>query len=138
MISQVSHPRWHRGRSLPWDLLIERLKEVEVETPAAPKRRGSTSTEGKPHRVTSQTKFNAWEKKILSYLNERGFRMASFEKLRKHIDSKITDELFEELIETRPNVFRRALLRGRKRESQRESHDVAACTPAAAPACTAA
>ena len=49
-------------------------------------------------------------KAILAYLNQRGYQMASFERLRKRIDAGLTDEKFNEIILSNPGIFRHARL----------------------------
>jgi len=53
-------------------------------------------------------------KAILAYLNQRGFQMASFDRLRQRIDGTLTDQQFNEIISRNPTVFRHARLAGGK------------------------
>ena len=96
-------------RALPWDELLKRLKDIEVEpdsTLSAPAI--VTVAKGKSDRIEEPT--NA----ILEYLSKRGFTMASFERLRERLDLNITDREFEALIASHPAVFRKAILKGGK------------------------
>jgi len=47
---------------------------------------------------------------ILAYLNQRGYRMASFDRLRRRIDENLTDQQFNDIISKSPAVFRHARL----------------------------
>jgi hypothetical protein len=51
---------------------------------------------------------------ILAYLNQRGYQVASFDRLRRQIDSSITDEQFNQIILRNGTLFRRATIRGGK------------------------
>lgn len=98
------------SRALPWDALIQRLRDVEV----AEVERDSVD---RPTPVTARAPkaaLDAAADAILAYLSQRGFTMVSFERLRERVDPTMTDELFGELIHAHPAVFRRAILRGGK------------------------
>jgi hypothetical protein len=51
---------------------------------------------------------------ILVYLKQRGFQMASFDRLRSKINNDLTDKHFNEIIVRNPTVFRHATLTGKK------------------------
>lgn len=51
-------------------------------------------------------------KAILAYLNQRGYQMASFDRLRRRIDETLTDKQFDDIILKNPNVFRHARVAG--------------------------
>lgn len=57
---------------------------------------------------------DAQAKAILAYLNQRGYQMASFDRLRRRIDESLTDQQFKEIILRNPGVFRHALLKDQK------------------------
>jgi hypothetical protein len=88
--------------ALPWDSLIERIQEIEPDD-AAPSE-PAAATNSTP--ATASTATNA----ILAYLNQRGYQMASFERLRRRVDESMTDEKFNDLILSNPTVFRHAQL----------------------------
>ena len=90
--------------ALPWESLIERIREIEtdIEPSAAP----SQTTISTSIPAISDTNAKA----ILAYLNQRGYQMASFERLRRRIDENLTDEQFREIISKHPTVFRSATL----------------------------
>ena len=92
--------------ALPWELLIDRIREIETDvepSTAPPQTNVSTS-------IPTISDTNA--KAILAYLNQRGYQMASFERLRKRIDENLTDVQFREIILKYPTVFRSATLAG--------------------------
>ena len=97
-------------RALPWDELMQRLQDVEEEVESVGRR-------AKPATRSLQSNENVETTKdaILAYLNQHGFRMASFERLRQQIDPAMSDEAFENVIDATPAVFRRTRLKGDKR-----------------------
>ena len=93
--------------SLPWESLVERIQEIETDTEAPP--------EPGPELIGAPTDPDAAHvKAILSYLNQRGYQMASFERLRQRIDENLSDTRFREIIRKNPTIFRRATLKGGK------------------------
>ena len=94
--------------SLPWALLIERIREVETE--ASPEA-GERSTR-KPLSGLSQDELTATQ--ILAYLDQRGYQMASFEALRARVSDSMSDADFQRVIKSSPDVLRTATLRGGK------------------------
>lgn len=93
--------------ALPWDALVERIREIEADAT------GDEVIENVPvgERLPVPT---ATVKAILSYLDQRGYQMASFERLRRRIDESLTDKNFNEIIVANPTVFRYATLKGGK------------------------
>lgn len=49
---------------------------------------------------------------ILNYLKDKGFKMASFERIRSNIDARYTDPFLKTLVERYPHELRRARLKG--------------------------
>ena len=96
-------------KALPWNQLVDRLKEIEVEKDPTLEQVGKAGPATQP-----RSELEDLESAVLSYLNSRGFSMASFERLRKAANTIATDETFRELIDSRPAVFRRAVLKGGK------------------------
>lgn len=96
-------------RALPWDDLMERIEAIESpeEISIAETRAPTTSDLGKNQE-------EKYVRDILSYLGRNGFRMASFERLRKRIDPKLSDGWFEEIIRNNPKTFRKATLKGKR------------------------
>jgi hypothetical protein len=91
--------------ALPWESLFNRVREIEtdVELPAAT---GVGAATLLPPPEDTQAKA------ILAYLNQNGYQMASFDRLRRRIDSSNTDEQFNQIILRNPTLFRHAQIRG--------------------------
>lgn len=93
--------------ALPWESLIERIREIETDDEASPA--------GEPEPlVTPPDPDAAHVNAILDYLNQRGYQMASFERLRKRIDESLSDARCREIIRKHPTMFRRVTLKGGK------------------------
>ena len=93
--------------SLPWNLLIERIREIEADATSEEDLAASTSAADQP--IQDPT-----VKAILAYLNQRGYQMATFERLRRRIDPGLTDEQLNDLVAKNPMIFRRAVLKDGK------------------------
>lgn len=109
-IARIQHVDFSVPGVLPWESLVTRLNEIDSEAPAdappAPLKMAVASTEGADH--------DASIPRILAYLTQRGFRMASFERLRGNIGLALSDEDFQRLIERNPSIFRNARIKGGK------------------------
>jgi hypothetical protein len=90
------------GEALPWISLVNRIREIESDL--------ETATAAAAEAAPSELEPTA--KAILAYLDQRGYQMASFERLRRRINENITDEQFQEIIQRNPTIFRRATLAG--------------------------
>ena len=74
--------------ALPWEFLIERIREIETDIePSVTPPQTDVSTS-----IPTASDTNA--KAILAFLNQRGYQMASFDRLRKRIDANLTDKDF--------------------------------------------
>lgn len=93
--------------SLPWNLLIERLREIEADATSQEDLNAETDTQYPPQQ-------NPTVKAILSYLNQRGYQMVSYDRLRRRIDLALTDQVLDALVEANPSVFRHAVLKDNK------------------------
>lgn len=92
--------------ALPWESLIARIREIETDVePSGP------SDEPNREAITVGPD-DSVAKAILAYLNQRGYQMVSFDRLRQSLDRDLTDERLTEIITKNPNLFRRARLRG--------------------------
>ena len=85
---------------LPWESLVERIREIETE--------GETTPAGVDPRDEPDVKA------ILAYLDQRGYQMASFDRLRKRVGENIADDRFQEIIKRNATLFRRATLKGNR------------------------
>jgi hypothetical protein len=100
-------------RALPWDALVQRLKDIdesEVE-------KGSTGRTAKAAAAitSSATELDKAAGQILEYLSSKGYTMVSFDRLRqKGVVPNLTKDVFEELIASRPAIFRPATIKGGK------------------------
>ncbi len=95
------------ANALPWELLIERIKEIEVD-----KDQDIIGPLQEP--VSTASPDDILVKSILGYLNQRGYQMASFDRIRRRIDEKITDEQLQDVIKNNSSIFRKAYLKGDK------------------------
>lgn len=93
--------------SLPWNLLIERIREIEADATSE-----DDSTQMSSDNAPAQQ--DPIVEAILEYLNQRGYQMVSYERLRKHIDSQLTDQKLNALVDEHPMIFRHAKLKGGK------------------------
>jgi len=94
--------------SLPWSALIDRIREIEAEaTSQEDLTAGADDEEASPQDATV--------KAILAYLDQRGYQMVSYDRIRQRIGSELTDEALDSLIRANPKVFRNAVLKGNKR-----------------------
>ena len=94
--------------SLPWNLLIERIREIEADATSEEDLETSAKTPEPPQQ-------DATVKAILAYLNQRGYQMVSYERLRRRIDPALTDQKLDEVVNANPTVFRFARLKEGKR-----------------------
>lgn len=85
-LATIQHIDFSTSRAMPWDLLIDRIHEVEATVDA-----------------------------ILSYLNDKGFEMVSYEAVRDNINPHLTDEMLDDLISRNRRVLRHARLKGDRR-----------------------
>ena len=89
----------------PWESLFERIREIETDVEQ------TTAMANAAINVSSlPQQDDTYARAILSYLNQRGYQMASFDRLRKRIDTNLTDEKLNEIIIRNPGVFRHARL----------------------------
>jgi len=94
------------ARALPWSDLLQRLQEVDVEAETAtPARKGVKSEKKAPLEP-------GLADEVLGYLNSHGFTMASFDRLRDRLPSKPNTSALENLLQTYPEVFRPARIKG--------------------------
>ena len=94
--------------SLPWNLLIERIREIEGDATSQEDLVAAASVQEPPPQDPTV-------KAILSYLNQRGYQMVSYDRIRRRIDPGLTDEALDKLVNSNPTVFRQAVLKDGKR-----------------------
>lgn len=107
-LETIQHLTFTNSGSLPWASLIERIREIETDSePVIPDEAPvSASAPSDPD--------DAYVKAILAYLNQRGYQMASFERLRRRIDESLTDDRFREIIAKNKTILRTATLKDAK------------------------
>jgi hypothetical protein len=95
---------------VPWGRLIERVKEIENDA-----ERPEYDLGGEIDVGTNEIagKIDPVIESILKYLNERGYQVVSFNRLReKHIVENLKDKDLENLIEQHRRILRPAVLKG--------------------------
>lgn len=105
-LETIQHLDFSAPNALPWQPLIDRIGDIEIDD--SPAQLKADISEAK------KSEKDPLVKQILSYLNQRGYQMASFERLKRRIDESITDEQFERFIEDNSTIFRKATLKGGK------------------------
>lgn len=101
-LTTIQHLDFTVASALPWQSLIDRIKEIETED-------GQTQVENLKNNYDDSVKA------ILDYLNQRGFQMMSFERIRQQIDPSFTDEKLSELISKNKTIFRSVMVKGKKK-----------------------
>ena len=96
------------SRALPWQSLIEKIREVEPDSESEDAWKRPDESGSVP--PSEDIYANA----ILAYLDQRGLQMASFDRLRGVIDNNLTNEKFNEIILRNRGVFRHATLKGKR------------------------
>jgi hypothetical protein len=94
--------------ALPWNLLVERIREVEAEATSEDYLDDLGATEDDPESLTTPD-FTVTA--ILNYLNQRGYQMVSYDRLRRRIDAELTDQMLNDLVDRNPQVFRHAIIK---------------------------
>ncbi|MCB1932307.1 MAG: toll/interleukin-1 receptor domain-containing protein [Candidatus Accumulibacter sp.] len=107
-LQAIQHLDFSVPGALPWESLVARIREVEI---------GDDS--GEPaHAVDAALPADepdgAHVRAILAYLNQRGYQMASFERLRTRLEGDLSDDRFREIVARNATVFRPARLKGGK------------------------
>ena len=107
-LQTIQHLDFSVPGALPWESLVARIREVEI---------GEGDGSNEPARVADAAAAavdpdTVHVKAILAYLNQRGYQMASFERLRTRLETKLSDEQFTRIIDDHRSVFRRATLKG--------------------------
>lgn len=96
---------------LPWADLIERIREISQDVELSEYDPWeSTGAPGSP-----PDQINPTVQSILHYLNQRGYQMVSFDRIRRQIDENLTDEQLIRLIQENRTIFRPATLKGERR-----------------------
>jgi len=105
-LETIQHLDFTVAEALPWTSLINRIREIETDAESV--------TAIAPGTDSSPPQLEPTAKAILAYLDQRGYQMASFERLRRRINESLSDADFNEVIQRNPTVFRHAMLAGQK------------------------
>jgi hypothetical protein len=90
--------------ALPWNLLVERIREIEADATSQDDLEASAAAPAPQHQ-------DPVVKAILAYLSQRGYQFVSYDRIRQRIDPTITDERLDALVKANPMVFRQARLK---------------------------
>jgi hypothetical protein len=104
----IQHFDFSYPRALPWEELLKRLGDVEMELDPEPVAKGSEA-EVAAREVTDQA-----VRDVLGYLDRHGFTMASFNRLRERVVPAMTEAELVGMVAKNPTLFRRANLKGGK------------------------
>lgn len=107
-LETIQHLDFSTSGALPWPALIERLKEIETDVTPQEELQNPFKPEDQ------DVPLDANVKSILAYLDQRGYQMASFERLRRRINESLSDQQFNKLIVANPTIFRHATLKDGK------------------------
>ena len=105
-LATIQHLTFTNPGSLPWDLLVERIREIETDSEPDTAEPAGAAPAAAPDPDDKHVKA------ILAYFNQRGYQMASFDRLRRRVDDSLSDERFREIIARHRTVFRPATLKG--------------------------
>ncbi len=94
--------------SLPWNLLIERIQEIEADATSQEDLADAGAVEEPPQ-------LDPMVHAILNYLDQRGYQMVSYDRIRKRIETGLTDEALDQLVNANPSVLRHAVLKEGKK-----------------------
>lgn len=94
--------------ALPWKKLLKSIRKVETEQEEARKEESVAP-------VIDAKKEQAYAEAILEYLTKRGYRVASFDRLRRRVAPELSNEMLDQIIRSKRDLFRSAKLKGGKR-----------------------
>jgi len=107
-LEPIQHLDFSVPWSLPWPALIDRIREIEADATSEEDLKAGADDEGPiPQEATV--------KAILAYLDQRGYQLLSYERIRQRISPALTDDALDSLVGENPKVFRRAVLKEGKR-----------------------
>jgi hypothetical protein len=106
-LEAVQHLDFSVPSARPWSLIAQRVEEIDIDKDAKP-----------PEPPTPPTAPSSSEAKtvaaILEFLNERGYQMMSFERIRARFGKDLTDERLRAIVADNRTIFRPATLKGDK------------------------
>jgi hypothetical protein len=105
-LSTIHHFDFTNPLSRPWGDLIEEIKRSSDTSEAQPANRVPD--------LSVKADINDAKDRILEYLDEKGFRMMSFQRIRENIDHRYNDDFLAEVIAKNRHILLKAKLRGNK------------------------
>ena len=107
-LEPIQYLDFSNANALPWDYLLERIREIETDYET------DSSENNKDSSELMQNPDDVHIKAILAYLNQRGYQMMSFERIRQRISNDLTDEKLNQIVSDNSSIFRFATLKGSK------------------------
>jgi len=92
--------------ALPWEALVDRINEIETDADQQAVIKSATQSEGIADAPDKSVQA------ILGYLNQHGYQIVSFDRLRRRIDPRLTDDELREVVKNNGDIFRPATLKG--------------------------
>lgn len=89
--------------ALPWNLLVERIREIETDATSADDLEATTDG--------AVTQPQPLVESILAYLRQRGFQYVSFDRIRRKLDPSQSDQMLDALVKANPSIFLPARLK---------------------------
>ena len=103
-LEPIQHLDFSVPGSLPWTVLVERIREIEADATSEEDLAAAAAAAEPPEQ-------EPMVKAILAYLNQRGYQMVSYDRLRRRIDASLTDDELNALVGRNRTIFRRAVLK---------------------------
>lgn len=105
-LSTIHHFNFTNALSRPWGEFIEEVKRAS--NIVAPNESDHVPDQG------AENDLQLAKDLILEYLDDNGYRMMSFERVRENIDQHYTNEFLAEVIAQNEHIFANARIRGGK------------------------
>lgn len=106
-LEPIQHLDFSMPGQLPWNLLVERIRELESESPS---QEDLDAVGAMPDIPPQDPRVNS----ILSYLRQRGYQFVSYDRIRSRIDPTLTDDILDGLVRDNRSTFRPAKLKDGK------------------------
>ncbi len=108
-LEAIQHLDFSVAGHQPWSVLIERAQEIEHDNEVPEYDQAVEKDEGAENVPDDNDPI---VESILTYLNQRGYQMVSFDRIRRRIDQNLSNERLEELIKQHRRILRPARLKG--------------------------
>ena len=114
-LAAIQHVDFSSLSTQPWEVLAQRVREVQSQF--------EDTEDGQPEVMfaaeaaelaAADPRIEQVAGQVLGYLDARGFRMVSFERVRERVDATLTDEWLAMMVRQKADTFRAARLRGGK------------------------